>query len=285
MYGEICQFDTAGWSEIEPPPLSSKSCSKLQKATKQIMQVFLRIPQLAHYVRLVRNGTYNMIAPFEVIQLAKDLYNKSLDDLETHAFAHHIRLVPNPDVASKIIPEYYVYDSFHVCEILVKYWWSRVMILGLVQTLCFHLDKVLFPQSYFDMDKVYSEDIRAARQIAMSVDYANGFAPLGTLAITAPLQMSFGTWHRFVLRNHFSPGLTYDYAMAMKKYAYKRSNQMLAVWKSNGASIAQWERFMDAMMGGPPKSSIHYNKISLDEEKTMDFSHLQHNRNGKIDEK
>ncbi|KAF2268691.1 hypothetical protein CC78DRAFT_565178 [Lojkania enalia] len=249
LTGTNSAFDFPEWLS-SPLPEHVLDDPAHQKVCHAVIQQIVQIPRLICLVRRLQDDQSNIEVKNKTLSLAETLYNSNVDSLVDEMLQIHAESVETKTLdLSCCFPQSLKYGNIHVFETLTRYWYCRILIVGLCRTL-----QKLIPASKSISARLVEEDARAAGYIAMSTQYAESLSkplPMGPLVIVLPLQFSFGAWWRLYREQHgVSKGLI-EKAAYMKGWTLRKGNAMLGLWNGKELENRSLEVKTVAFEGGP----------------------------------
>ena len=248
MRGETSPFDSHDWLHVQPAEHYSLAHGSTVRAKVRAMQLLTQIPRLIQLVR----ASDSAISRVKALELAEDLYHQDLKEWEERIRKRGLNIFPNtlPDQGPSLIPQLLSFDSFETFLISCDYWTGRVVLLGLMQRLSDVPEQQRPSPRWPDITTLRTEDEQAALNLAMCVPYTMELEPkpLGALQILAPLQMSFGAWHRCAKRS--TNGMR-DRAQDMKDWVYGKAIEITRLWKGREGPKMDLEVLTEIFMGEP----------------------------------
>ncbi|KAF2097766.1 hypothetical protein NA57DRAFT_76574 [Rhizodiscina lignyota] len=199
--GEPSAFDNTSWFDVASPYIPTTNHVILEEAIKACIRQVVQIPRLICLVRLLNADPSGDVVREDSVDLAESMYTSDIELKIARLMQQSVEEVPTtvPD-HKESVPLSFAFESVQVYELLVRYWTARILLCGLIQTLC---TVVTVTPPSFDLYAIQAHELEAANNIAKSMDYATTTCPsfpLIALRILLPLQIAFGAWHRLELR-------------------------------------------------------------------------------------
>lgn len=247
LRGEYSKFDDASWLV----PLSESHAPSFQLVSMAVMVNFIQIPRLVNLVRLCHTRPAKAT---EAASLAKRLYQNNCQPWMDHILQNEINVSLTSSV--RVLPfvqESYHFNSVHGFELVTRYFASRILLCGIIQT----LGTIAPLASVFDISSVENEDLKVAKGVAMSVEYAlnsNESLPFTALHIVKILKITFGAWQRLEKRQARREEC--EFACGMKDWCLDVTNHILKMWNCPLETKHQLELLAGAMVGNTVPSFL-----------------------------
>jgi hypothetical protein len=198
---------------------------------------------------MLRQDPSKLSIATEALELAQELHSSKLEPLLEGTDIIKLRPTISDDLVD-IYPQSFEFTSVHRFEVVIRYLMTRIILTGLIQSLCKMSDITMI----FNLSEIQDEEIKTANLIAMSNQYACSLGSVGMLHILLPMQISFGAWHRLQKRERARGDDMEEYlldlATYMKAWSLRTMNKHSKVWGGSNHG-AELEIKTEAFEGGP----------------------------------
>ena len=255
LRGKESSFDNTA-----SPEMPSLTANRVNDGLLALQNLFVCIPRLARLVRsaLTPGGDPEVVV--EACSLARLLYSSLNNEFVERTLAREA--TSNPTTFKLMPPidgiQSFQFPSLAAFVLATKYYTYRVLLCGLIRTLCV----TGLTNGMFREEEVRREDISAATSIAMCVEYALGPPnphPIVAMRLFLPMQMAFGTWHR-LQQAESTKGLfttpRYKKAVALKHWSIGIARRVDHMWGNFPTDYYQMERTVERFAGGPLSSAV-----------------------------
>ena len=230
----------------------SSGSRQLDTAFAEVDRVFVKLPRLALCVRGAIEDPNDASISLKATALAEEIYNSEDTCFVRGTLAKFITPTPtsSPEVKASSLNFSFHFESFDAFNLATRYFLHRVLLCGLIQTLC----DLRHCNLQIDRSAAETEDILAAMSIAQCVDWALNqhlSNPLAELKMLNTLQLGFGAWHRLQKKQPSTETGDYQYGLSMKAWFVHIANHIDRIWQSRLTSYQRLEFITEMFAGGP----------------------------------
>ena len=202
------------------------------------------IPRLIRLVREFRSKPNDAALKGESLQLAVRLYADSLEEalMSEAVDMRSIKTAPTThQLVRDIVSMSYVFPSTTKASTLCYIWAIRILICGLVRSLC---EVLPVSESPFDEAAVQDQEVQDATNIVMCSDWSitrgDELFDGEEMRMLFPYQVAFGAWHRLLQREPRGGQLS-NRAVVMKSWCLDRGNAIQHRWLRTHSSVEELE--------------------------------------------